>query len=344
MSEHQSEKIITIAIPCYNSEQYLQTAVESVIGGGEQVEILIVDDGSTDGTAALGKKLELQYPSMIRYIYKENGGHGDAVMKGLHEARGYYYKVLDSDDCFDKKAFDKIISLLAQFSSKENEIDMFIANYVYDKEGSHRKVSIDYKNMLPEDTIFSWDDIGHFKTGHNLLMHAVIYRTSLLKECGLSLPKHTFYVDNIFVYYPLPFVKKMYYLNEALYYYKIGRKDQSVHESVMLKRIDQQLYVNRLMIDMYDLSKLENDKMQDYMAQYLTMIMTVSSALLVRDGSEESLLKKEGLWKKLHERSEQMYDIVHKQTLTKIVEKDGKARNKIIDIGYELAQKIYHFN
>ena len=82
-------------------------------------------------------------------------------------------------------------------------------------------------------------------------MHSVMYRTKLLRECGLELPKHTFYVDNIFVYHPLPHVKYLYYLNVNFYRYFIGRSDQSVNESVMIGRIDQQLKVNRIMIDDY---------------------------------------------------------------------------------------------
>ena len=237
-----------------------------------------------------------------------------------------------------------MLAALQSYKEEDCQLDMFIANYMYDKEGEHRKVVIDYKSAFPQNEVFSWEDVGRFKVGHNLLMHAVVYRTALLKECGLQLPKHTFYVDNLFVYYPLPFVKKMYYMDLDLYDYKIGRADQSVNEKVMIGRIDQQLYVNRLMIEMHDLSKIENEKLQDYMAQYLAMILSVSSALLVREGSPESLAKKEALWQDLHARGEEMYEIVHKQILTKIIEKDGRARHKIIEKGYDLAQKIYHFN
>lgn len=338
------KKTVTVVIPCYNSQDYLETAVQSALVGGQSVEILIVDDGSTDATATIGKKLVEQYPEIVRYIYKENGGHGDAVMCGLKEAKGYYFKVLDSDDWFDAKAWKEMVDVLCQYSETESMPDMFIANYIYDKEGEHRKVVIDYKSAFPQDKVFGWEDTGRFKMGHNLLMHAVVYRTELLKQCGLELPKKTFYVDNIFVYYPLPFVHKMYYLDIDLYHYKIGRVDQSVNEKVMIGRIDQQLYVNRLMLKLHDLSQIKNEKLQEYMAQYLAMILTVSSALLVRDGSKESLAKKEALWQDVHGCGEEMYQIINRQILSKIVEKDGKTRNKIIEKGYALAQKIYHFN
>ena len=251
--------MITIAIPCYNSQDYMETAVMSAVSGPDDVEVLIIDDGSTDRTGEIGRALKEKYPGIVDYIYKENGGHGDAVMCGLSHAHGLYYKVLDSDDYLDQDAFAKVIKALKEHADADNQIDMFIANYVYDKEGEHRKVVIDYKSALPQNVVFTWDDVGHFKVGHNLLMHAVIYRTELLRGCGLPLPKHTFYVDNIFVYYPLPYVHTMLYMDLDLYDYKIGRADQSVNEKVMIGRIDQQLYGNKLMIQMHDLSKLQNE-------------------------------------------------------------------------------------
>ena len=130
---------------------------------------------------------------------------------------------------------------------------MVIANYVYEKVGAKRKKVIHYENVFPVEQMFTWDDIniGDFKVDQYILMHTVVYRTQLLKDCGLELPKHTFYVDNIFVFEPLPYVKNMYYVNTNFYRYFIGREDQSVNESVMISRIDQQLSVNKRMIDSF---------------------------------------------------------------------------------------------
>ena len=104
---------------------------------------------------------------------------------------------------------------------------------------------------------FDWVHVRRFRPDQNLLMHSVMYRTEVLRECGMVLPKHTFYVDNIFVYQPLPYVKSMYYMDLDLYRYFIGRADQSVNESVMVGRVDQQLRVTRHMIDCQDLDALK---------------------------------------------------------------------------------------
>ena len=130
---------------------------------------------------------------------------------------------------------------------------MVIANYVYEKVHESTRTIMHYRNVFPDGREFGWSEVGHFNPSQYLLMHSVIYRTELLRGMGLQLPKHTFYVDNIFVYQPLPQVKTIYYMNLDLYRYFIGRSDQSVNESVMVKRVDQQLRVTKHMIDCQDL-------------------------------------------------------------------------------------------
>lgn len=337
-------KLLTIAIPCYNSQDYMRHAVETVLVGGEDVEILLINDGSKDNTGKIADELQQEYPGIIRAIHQENGGHGCAVNTGIANAAGVYYKVLDSDDWMDREALLKVLDVLRRFVQEGNGVDMLLANYVYEKPSLHKHKAIRYDGVLPENQVFGWNDIKRFKMSQNILMHSVIYRTKLLRDCKLELPKHTFYVDNIFVYNPLPFVKTMYYLNVDLYRYFIGREDQSVNETVMIGRIDQQIKVNKLMIDAYDLTKIKNKKLRDYMVKYLTMMMTVSSVFLIKEGSEESLAKREDLWRYLKERNRGMYRMVNKLVLSKPMQFRGKAGRKIVVWGYSISQKIYGFN
>ena len=123
-----------------------------------------------------------------------------------------------------------------------------MSNYVYEKQGVKRKTVIHYRHTIPVEQIFTWDDVKRFPLSQYILMHSVIYRTSLLHECRLCLPEHTFYVDNLYVFKPLPYVKTIYYLDVNFYRYFIGRDDQSVNEANMIKRIDQQ-FVTKAMID-----------------------------------------------------------------------------------------------
>ena len=154
-----------------------------------------------------------------------------------------------------------------------------------------------YHHALPQDEIFTWKDVRHFRVGQYILMHSVIYRTNLLRDCGLKLPENTFYVDNIFVFHPLPYVKTMYYMDVNFYRYFIGRADQSVNEQVMIRRIDQQIKVNKLLVDYYVAEKqhiLTNGKVRKYMVSYLDIITTVSSVLLIRSELEENTGKEKG--------------------------------------------------
>ena len=107
-------KLLTVAIPCYNSQEYMKHAIESALVGGEDIEVLIVDDGSKDDTAKIADEFEAQYPGIIRAIHQENGGHGEAVNAGLRNAKGLYYKVLDSDDWLDRDALLRVMDQLRQ--------------------------------------------------------------------------------------------------------------------------------------------------------------------------------------------------------------------------------------
>ena len=100
-------KYITFAVPCYNSENYMRRCVDSLLIGGKDVEIILIDDGSSDRTAQIADEYEIEYPDIVRVVHKENGGHGSGVNKGLELANGIYYKVVDSDDWFDKESYQK---------------------------------------------------------------------------------------------------------------------------------------------------------------------------------------------------------------------------------------------
>ena len=292
-------KLLSIAIPCYNSAAYMRRCIDSLLPGGEDVEIMIVNDGSTDNTKDIAEEYRERFPSMVKVINKENGGHGSAVNAGIQNAAGLFYKVVDSDDWVNQSAYMQILSVLREIIRDGKSLDMLISNFVYEKEGEERKKVMKYHHALPKDQIFTWKDVKHFRVGQYILMHSVIYRTNLLRECGLQLPEHTFYVDNIFVFNPLPYVKTMYYLDVNFYRYYIGRADQSVNEKVMIGRIDQQIKVNKLMVDYYveEMPRIHaNVKVKRYMRNYLDIITTISSVLLIRSELEENLEKKKELW------------------------------------------------
>lgn len=178
-------------------------------------------------------------------------------------------------------------------------------------------------------------------------MHSVIFRTKLLKECGLKLPEHTFYVDNLYVYEPLPHVRNMYYLDVNFYRYYIGRADQSVNEEIMISRIDQQIRVNKLMIDYLVEKKpelMKKKRLYQYMKNYLEIITTISSVLLIRSGTEENLAKKAQLWQYLKEKDRKLYSWLRHGFMGGAMNLPGRGGRRISVGGYKIAQKIFKFN
>ena len=339
-------KLLTVAIPCYNSQDYMEHAVETALVGGEDVEIILVNDGSSDKTAEIADRLQKEHPTIVRAIHQENGGHGAAVNTGLANASGLYYKVLDSDDWFDRGAFLKILDVLRSFVEDGSGVDMLLANYVYEKPSLHKHKVIRYDGVFPENQVFTWNDVKRFKISQNILMHSVIYRTKMLRDCQLELPRHTFYVDNIFVYWPLPYVKKMYYLDVDFYRYFIGRDDQSVNEKVMISRIDQQIRVNKIMIDLYAKheSMLSCPQLKEYMLHYLETIQMVTYVLLMKMNTSESEAMRDDLWHYLEEKSPDAYKILKSSVLGKFTKSHNKLSHKLTMGGYKIAQKWIGFN
>jgi glycosyltransferase involved in cell wall biosynthesis len=339
-----NKKLLTVAIPCYNSQEYMSHCIESLLPGGECVEIIIVNDGSIDKTKEIADNYARTYPSIVKVVHQENGGHGEAVNSGIQNATGIYFKVVDSDDWVSSSAYKKILDTLEKLENEDTRIDMLISNFVYEKTGTQHKKVMRYHHVLPEDRIIEWEDVGHFHKGQYILMHSVIYRTGLLKECNLILPKHTFYVDNLFVYVPLSHVEKMYYLNVDFYRYFIGREDQSVNEKIMISRIDQQIRVNKLMLDQVDLRSIDNNRKRTYMYNYLEIITIVSTILLIRSGTKENQEKKKELWSYLKAKDIMLYYKLRHGIMGITMHLPGRAGRNVCLAAYKLSQKVIGFN
>ena len=341
------DKLITFAIPCYNSADYMDHCVQTLLQGGDDIEIILVDDGSTkDDTPAICDRYAEQYPDIVRAIHQPNGGHGEGVNQGIRNASGFYYKVVDSDDWVDVPSLHKILDKLRQFKKDKHPVDMMISNYVYEHVEDNTTRTVSYRNVFPENKVFGWDQIGRFRPSQYLLMHSVIYRTELLRDCEIELPKHTFYVDNIFVYEPLPYVKNMYYMDLDFYRYFIGRADQSVNETVMLGRVDQQLRITYHMMQCHELNevKKQHPRLARYMTSYLSMMMSISSIFLLITNTPEALGKKTELWERLRVVDSALYHKMKYRAVSAFMNFPGYQGRRLSVGLYRVARKIYKFN
>lgn len=337
-------KLISFIVPCYNSQDYLDRCISSLLVELEEIEIIIVNDGSSDFTGVIADDYQAKYPSTIRVVHQQNLGHGGAVNTGIRYANGLFVKVVDSDDWVDASAYRQILLALQALAMEEEKVDMVLSNFVYEKAGKKYRKVMRYGRNFPEGRVFGWDEITSFRKGQYILMHSIIYRTELLRECRLELPEHTFYVDNLFVFKPLEKVERIYYVNANFYRYFIGREDQSVNEKVMIERVDQQIMVNKLMMDSLNLDLITSRQLRRYMLNHLEIITVVSTILLIRSGKEENLKKKKELWRYMKEKDIQLYKIIRYGAMGRLMNIPGYLGRSITVSVYKLSQKIVGFN
>ena len=340
---------ISFCVPCYNSAEYMDRCIMSLLSVNTDIEVIIVNDGSTkDNTAEVGQKWVDHFPDRCVLIDKENGGHGSAVNASLKAARGLYYKPVDSDDWVDVDEMRRVFKYLKKqnekFEKGKDATDLVIANYVYEKVFKGKSTEMRYRSVFPQKREFTWADVGKFGPSQYLLMHSVFYRTDLLKSIDFSLPEHCFYVDNIYVYVPLQYVKTLYYVNADVYRYFIGREDQSVNESVMMGRIDQQIKVTKVMIDSVDVMNTRPRRLRKYLEGYLSMMMCICSVFLRMRGTDEDEEKLDDIWKYLKKKDKSLYKRVRSSVLNITTNLPTKAGKKTGLSAYKLAQKLFSFN
>ncbi|MGC7870071.1 glycosyltransferase family 2 protein [Desulfosporosinus sp. SYSU MS00001] len=328
-------------VPSYNSQDYLHLCLDTVVQGGPEVEVIVVDDGSTDNTAAIAREYCDRYPDIVRLEQKENGGHGSAVNRGLEVATGAYFKVVDSDDWLDPTDYLSVLSFLRSNSS----VDLLITNYVYEYSYNGKHKVMRYNNVFPEGKVISWDNMRSFRFDQLMLMHSMFYRTELLRQCGLKLPEHTFYVDNLVAYLPLPYVKSLIYLDCSPYHYFIGRPDQSVNTQIMIKRIDQQIKVTRMMIEAYDVyNDIDYKSLRQYMLFYLSMMVatTVTHLYIAEDKTLRS--KADELWDYIKQSDKKLYAELRGSFINLCIDLAQKINPRILAHSLKLIKRIYKFS
>ena len=180
-------KLLTVTVPCYNSQDYMRHCIESLLPGGERVEILIIDDGSKDDTGRIADEYAEKYPTIVRVIHQENGGHGEGINQGLRHAAGTYFKVVDSDDWLSDD-FPAFLDLLEQCEARGG-VDLAVTNYYYVHSDGIGDRSINYSSVLPEGRVFTWADTRPFRIHQMLTIHSCTFRSENMRKWGCELPK-----------------------------------------------------------------------------------------------------------------------------------------------------------
>ena len=282
-------KLLTILIPCYNSQDYMARAIECAASGGEEVDVLVVDDGSRDNTGAIADDYAARYPGIVRVIHQENGGHGEGVNQGIRQGQGIYLKVLDSDDRLEPEVLKDFLTLLRAHSRQEDQVDLVVHDYVYDSADKEAFFRVNYRYLLRPNEPLAWDEIHRPHMFTQFMIHCMVYRTALLRdEMKLELPKHVFYEDNLYIYQPLPYVKTLMYFNRPLHAYFIGRGDQSINKDVIIRRLPQVAAMARQMITSYRLEELDRlpKNLRRFMLGNLAGQLSTSCSIMLMAGNE----------------------------------------------------------
>ena len=279
-------KLLTVTVPCYNSEDYMRNCIDSLLPGGDRVEVIIIDDGSKDNTGAIADEYAEKYPDIVKVIHQENGGHGEGINQGIKHATGTYFKVVDSDDRMSED-FLLFLDKLEE-CEKNGGVDLFVTNYYYTHNDGVGDRSINYSNALPENRIFGWKDIKRFRIEQLITIHSGTYRTEKMRMWGCELPKHTFYEDNLMVYLTLQNVEKIYYLNKDLYLYTIGREGQSVQHDITMRRYSHQVLVSKLCFTAFHLDDIKEKKLRQYLAHDLFMLLAIAITFARLNKSKET--------------------------------------------------------
>lgn len=235
------EKTLTIVVPSYNVEMYLRQTLQSFVKESilPDIEVLIVDDGSKDGTAQIGKEYETRYPQSFRLISKKNGGHGSAVNKGIEECRGRYFKVVDGDDWVNTEDFVKLVDKL-----KSCQADYVVTNYFEVDNVTGDKTEKTFHMLKNDghtpDAYRRFDDIA---AKVQIPMHALVIRSPILKENKIRLDEHSFYVDVEYILYPVPYVQTVAYYDMFIYMYRLAQVTQSVSMQGYQKHIQNHIDV-----------------------------------------------------------------------------------------------------
>lgn len=268
----ENDKLLSVVVPSYNASKYLDFNLQSFLRPSvpEKLEVIVVDDGSTDDTARIADAYHEKYPETIKVIHKENGGHGSGINAGLREATGKYFKVVDADDWVDHEALEKLLGYIASFDAADTDADTaqaetkaasgpdVIYNNYYWRLTDEAKSPEAYKCKAEFKEPFSgveYRKVYDFESIADrcyVKMHNMTIRTDILREHQIHIDERCYYVDMEYILYPVPYVETIAFLPEFLYQYQIGRQGQSMDPAKMQRNATQYDHVLASIYAYYD--------------------------------------------------------------------------------------------
>lgn len=245
-----NRKILSVVVPVYNMQDYLYRCLDSLLISNQEffqaLEVIVVNDGSTDGSLRIARDYETRYPSVFRIINKTNGNCGSCINAALAVATGKYFRQLDADDWFDTEALTAFVGLLRD----RNEDIVSTPKTIHYSDGrilAFKASSVDYgQTYLIDDLHLK----GSLEKGL-ITMQALSFRTDFLRNIGHRQQEGIFYTDLEYCYFPMKGARDIYFSDLYVYQYLIGREGQSVSFKNMVKNKHHHFLVaKRLMSDL----------------------------------------------------------------------------------------------
>lgn len=259
-------KLLTVVIPTYNMERYLRECLDSLlhVSCADETELLVVDDGSEDASGLIADEYEKRYQGIVRTIHKENGGHGSAINAGIESATGLFFKVVDSDDVVDSAAYEAYLGKLRSLANRGCDLvatpfSCLWQDAVKRSLGSQKKLKerkIEGTQTLERESVIPFEAVADKVY---VRMHEWTIQTRILKEHRIILSEHSYYVDMQFIMFPVPFIKTICILEEAVYQYRLGDAEQSVSIKNMQKNREQHREVMRSLLRFFRKRKEAGD-------------------------------------------------------------------------------------
>lgn len=245
------EKILSIIIPTYNMAALLPRCLDSLTASGvlDDLDILVVNDGSTDSSRAVAYSYAERYPQSIKVVDKKNGNYGSTINAALPLAVGEYVKVLDSDDWFDSQGLAKYV---AELKSLEQEVDVSVTHFLMIHEGG-RTETVKYQNYGREPytygKVYNLDKVLGDGFIRYFLMHSLTYRTQLLRDHGYRQTEGISYTDIQWSSYPFFWAGSIVFHDLVVYRYNMDREGQTMDPAVIRKSLPQ---LERMTMDLMD--------------------------------------------------------------------------------------------
>lgn len=262
------EKVLTIAIPSYNVEKTLEETIRSLLFDDptllQLLEIIIVNDGSKDKTPQIGERLEKEYPTIIKLLNKENGGHGSTINAAIQIAQGKYFRVVDGDDWLLSSNLKRLLQFL-----HESDVDIVGNDYYRVIDGTEIKSYVKASTMQ-SNQIFSFDEI--YKQ-YSFSMHAVTIKSILLRDKNLLLDENCFYVDVEYDTYLVYHAKTVLYLDYPVYMYRVGQAQQSVSADGWWRHRDNHATVVKSLIRFYQNFEVSNSQEEGKKAYFKSKVI-----------------------------------------------------------------------